>query len=58
MAMALDEPTDFDEMFTVDGFMYIVDKRLLPMVQPITVDFNGYAFGITGSGIGAYSQCG
>jgi Fe-S cluster assembly iron-binding protein IscA len=56
--MALDEPNDFDEVFTVDGFTYLVDKHLLPMVQPITVDFNGYTFSITGRGFGAYSQCG
>ena len=56
--MALDEPNDFDEVFTVDGFTYLIDKRLLPMIQPITVDFNGYAFGIAGRGFGACSPCG
>jgi len=46
--MALDEPNGFDEVFTVDGFTYLVDKRLLPMIQPITVDFNEGVFSITG----------
>jgi Fe-S cluster assembly iron-binding protein IscA len=47
--MALDEPNDFDEIFEVDGFTYLVDKQLLAEAQPITVDFKTIGFYITGN---------
>jgi iron-sulfur cluster assembly protein len=42
--MALDEPTDTDEEFEVDGYKYIVNKEFLAKAQPIKVDFHMYGF--------------
>ena len=47
--MALDEPNDFDEIFEVDGFTYLVNKQTLDEAQPITVDFKSIGFRITGN---------
>jgi hypothetical protein len=56
--MALDEPNNFDEVFTVGGFTYLVDKRLLPAIRPIMVDFNTEGFSVTGGHSDAFGQCG
>jgi len=42
--MALDEPTDTDKKFDVDGFTYIVNETFLEKAQPIKVDFVNYGF--------------
>ncbi|MGD8834624.1 MAG: hypothetical protein PVJ84_08330 [Desulfobacteraceae bacterium] len=47
--MALDEPNDFDEVFEVDGFTYLINKQTLDDAQPITVDFKSIGFRITGN---------
>ena len=54
-AMALDKPNDFDEIFVVDGFTYVVNKQTLAEVQPITVDIQTIGFYITGNS--AYRSC-
>lgn len=45
--MALDEPKDNDEIFTIDGFTYAIDKGLLEATQPVTIDFKSIGFHIT-----------
>lgn len=42
--MALDEPTDHDERYEIDGFTYLVEKSLMEKAKPIKVDFliNGF----------------
>ncbi|MDX9787046.1 MAG: hypothetical protein RBT11_09730 [Desulfobacterales bacterium] len=42
--MALDEPTDRDEKYVIDGFTYLVEKSLMEKAKPIKVDFliNGF----------------
>lgn len=42
--MALDEPNEMDQQFSVDGFEYIVNKEFLQKAQPISVDFHMYGF--------------
>ena len=42
--MALDEPSDTDNVFEIDGFKYIVNKEFLEKVKPIKVDFHMYGF--------------
>jgi len=42
--MALDEPTDQDQEFDVDGFKYVVNKEFLNRAQPIKIDFHMYGF--------------
>lgn len=42
--MALDEPTDRDETYEINGFTFLVEKTLLEKAKPIKVDFliNGF----------------
>lgn len=42
--MALDELTDTDQEFDVDGYKYVVNKEFLEKAQPIKVDFHQYGF--------------
>jgi len=42
--MALDEPTETDSVFEIDGFKYIVNKDFMDRAQPIKVDFHMYGF--------------
>jgi hypothetical protein len=44
--MALDEPRENDNKFTIDGFDFLVDKELHEKAQPIKVDFTGFGFKI------------
>ncbi|NLA75911.1 MAG: hypothetical protein GX846_10660 [Deltaproteobacteria bacterium] len=37
--MALDEPTENDEIIKDNGVSYLIDKNLLEQVKPINVDF-------------------
>lgn len=63
--MALDEPKDTDEVKTVDGFTYVIDKDFLKKAQPVKVDFIDYGFRLTSSikfdsacsGCGSGSSC-
>ena len=43
--MALDEPTDQDEIFDDRGLSYIVDRDLLDKIKPIKIDYVNSAFG-------------
>lgn len=61
--MALDEPTEQDQEFDVDGYKYVVNKDFLTRVQPIKVDFHMYGFKLDcgvefGAGAGGCSGCG
>lgn len=42
--MALDELSDLDQEFDIDGYKYIVNKEFLDRAQPIKVDFHMYGF--------------
>jgi hypothetical protein len=42
--MALDELTNSDTKFDVDGFQFIVNSEFLEKAQPIKVDFHMYGF--------------
>jgi Fe-S cluster assembly iron-binding protein IscA len=64
--LALDEPKESDEVYDRDGVAFVVDKKLLDEVQPITVDYvttpEGEGFtidsGLTNSdGCGGCSSC-
>ena len=56
--MALDEPTDLDEEFEVDGYKYIVNKEFLERAKPIKVDFHMYGFKLDcGIDFGAGAGC-
>jgi Fe-S cluster assembly iron-binding protein IscA len=56
--MALDESKDTDEVFTVDGFDYIVDKDFLNEAKPIKVDYLDIGFKVTSSLVLDAGGCG
>ncbi len=39
MGLALDESKESDEVFDRDGLAFVIDKKLLQDVQPVTVDY-------------------
>ena len=55
--MALDEPTDTDQVFDIEGFTYIVDKDFMQKATPVKVDYLEYGFRLT-SNIKFDSKCG
>ena len=55
--VAMEEPKKSDEIFEIDGFTYIVNRKLLKMIQPIKVDSDGYRFRISGTGVDSSSGC-
>lgn len=56
--IALEKPKENDAVFTIDGFDYIIDKKLLEKVQPVKVDSDGFGFRISGSGVAPQHGCG
>jgi iron-sulfur cluster assembly protein len=56
--IALEKPTESDAVFTIDGFQYIIDKKLLEKVAPVKVDSDGFGFRISGSGVAPQHGCG
>lgn len=59
--MALDESNENDEIFEADGHTFIIEKKLLDDVKPVTVDYvitsRGEGF-IINSGMKKSSDCG
>lgn len=59
--MALDEPTENDEVFENGGFTYLIEKKLLQEAQPIEMDYlvtpQGEGFSIKSS-MKSDSDCG
>ena len=45
--LALDEHRKTDEVFEIDGFLFVVDKNFFNQYQPIKVDFNSTGYEIT-----------
>ncbi|HOJ13950.1 MAG TPA: hypothetical protein PLS81_06900 [Deltaproteobacteria bacterium] len=39
MGLALDESKDGDEIFEKGGFTFVIEKKLLEEVKPVTVDY-------------------
>ena len=42
LAMVLDEPTNTDAVFKVNGFTIVVNRNLLELTKSLTVDFVNY----------------
>jgi Fe-S cluster assembly iron-binding protein IscA len=61
LGLALDESTPNDEVFNHSGVSYVVEKKLLTQVQPITVEYiesaRGSGFQVQGN-LGMGSGCG
>ncbi|SPD75317.1 conserved hypothetical protein [uncultured Desulfobacterium sp.] len=56
MALGLDDKKENDSVFKVDGVQYLIDKRLLIQVQPISVDYETNGF-IVSSNLKFNSGC-
>lgn len=56
--VALEEPKASDKIFTINGQTYIINKKLLKLVQPITFDSDGIGFRLSGSGVAPPHGCG
>lgn len=50
------QPTDL--VFEIDGFVYIIEPRLLKKFGPIKIDSDGFSFRISGNGIHPPTGCG
>ncbi|MBM4272760.1 MAG: hypothetical protein FJ139_11490 [Deltaproteobacteria bacterium] len=59
--MALDEPKDGDEVFKENGITFLINRELLELVKPITVDYistrMGSGFKVS-SNLDSTSSCG
>jgi len=49
LALGLDDPTQEDEVFDINGFQFVANKELLAEAQPVTIDFKNVGFEITSS---------
>ena len=56
--MALDELKENDQIFEVGGHKYLIEKKLLAKVTPITIDFNETGFKIDAALDPGESSCG
>lgn len=56
--IAIEQPKPSDQVFEIDGFTYIINQKVLSMVQPITVDSDGIGFRISGRGVPPPHGCG
>lgn len=56
--VALETPSCSDAVFEVDGFHYVINRRLLQKVAPVKVDADLVGFRISGSGIYPPGGCG
>ncbi len=58
LGVALESATASDDVFNIEGFEYVIDKRLLRTIQPVTVDSDGICFRLSGNGIHPPTGCG
>lgn len=56
--IALEAPKRSDAVIEVDGYTYVINRKLLKNVQPIKIDSDGIAFRMSGSGIAPPQGCG
>uniref|UniRef100_I2Q755 Core domain-containing protein n=1 Tax=Desulfovibrio sp. U5L TaxID=596152 RepID=I2Q755_9BACT len=47
LTLALDEARDNDDVFDVNGYTVVVEKELLALASPITVDMTDYGFAVS-----------
>jgi hypothetical protein len=40
--LAQDEPGEFDDVIETEGFKFVIDKDLVKLADPITIDVNTY----------------
>jgi iron-sulfur cluster assembly protein len=56
--VALEEPRASDHTFEIRGQIYIINKKLLELVQPILFDSDGIGFRLSGRGVAPPHGCG
>lgn len=56
--IALEPPKSSDRVFQINGFTYVINKKLLNLVQPITFDSDGIGFRLSGRGVAPPHGCG
>ena len=49
LAMALDEPSENDDIFNIDNFKYIINKDFMEKAKPLKVDYSTLGFKISSS---------
>lgn len=49
LTLALDEPRTNDDVFDLKGYTFVVEKDLMALASPITVDMTDYGFAVTSS---------
>lgn len=58
LGIALEQATAQDQVFSIDGFEYIVNKGLIQRIQPIIVDSDGVRFLLSANGVYSTNGCG
>lgn len=56
--LVLEAAQPSDELFEIDGYTYIIDRKLLARYGPIKLDSDGFSFRISGNGIHPPTGCG
>jgi iron-sulfur cluster assembly protein len=49
LTLALDEAREEDEVFDLGGYTFVVEKELMTLATPITVDMTDYGFAVSSS---------
>lgn len=58
LGVALEEATEADEVFEIEGATYIVDRKLLKKIHPVKVDADGVSFRLSGRNLHPPTGCG
>jgi iron-sulfur cluster assembly protein len=58
LGVVLEETTEADELFHIEGFSYVIDRKLLKKIQPVKVDSDGICFRLSGNGLYPPTGCG
>ncbi len=56
--IALGTAAKTDQVFNIEGFDYIINKKLLNMVRPIKFDTDGISYRLSGTGVPPPNGCG
>ena len=56
--LALEPARASDKVFDIDGFTYVINRKLFALVQPITVDADTIMFRVSGRGVPPPQGCG
>lgn len=56
--LALEAALPSDELFVIDGYTYVIERKLLRQYAPIKINSDGFSFQISGKGIHPPTGCG